>query len=91
MAAGVSGELSGGGRSWSTIATMKMVSSAATDDKTGEVNEISTRKDPENAVQFVSFHSIKTSWGYILAFASTEIAIILACSPLGSSNSSHPI
>jgi hypothetical protein len=49
MAAGVSGEFSGGGRSWSTIATMKMVRSAATDDRTGEVREIRTRKDPEKA------------------------------------------
>jgi hypothetical protein len=59
MAAGVSGELSGGGRSWSTIATMKIVSSAATEDRTGEVNEMSTRKDPENAAQLVS---LVTSW-----------------------------
>ena len=49
MAAGVSGELSGGGSSWSTIATMKMVRRAATEDRTGDVNDIKTRKDPENA------------------------------------------
>jgi hypothetical protein len=42
--------LSGGGSSWSTIATMKIVSSAATEDKTGLVREIRTRNDPENAV-----------------------------------------
>jgi hypothetical protein len=49
IAAGVKGELSGGGRSWSTIATMKMVRSAATEDRTGEVSEIRTRNDPEKA------------------------------------------
>jgi hypothetical protein len=54
MAAGVRGELSGGGSSWSTSATMKIVRSAATDDRTGEVSEISTRKDPENAANDVS-------------------------------------
>jgi hypothetical protein len=50
MAAGVSGELSGGGRSWSTIATMKMVRSAATEDRTGEVREMRARKAPEKAI-----------------------------------------
>ena len=54
MAADVRGELSGGGRSWSTIATMKMVSSAATDESTGEVREMSARKAPENAADDVS-------------------------------------
>lgn len=54
MAAGVRGELSGGGRSWSTSATMKIVRRAATDDRTGEVSEISTRKDPENAAQMIN-------------------------------------
>jgi hypothetical protein len=49
IAAGVKGELSGGGRSWSTIATMKMVRRAATEDRTGEVSEIRTRNDPEKA------------------------------------------
>lgn len=49
MAAGVSGELSGGGRSWSTRATMKMVRSAATEERTGDVREMRTRKDPEKA------------------------------------------
>lgn len=33
----------------STIATKKMVSSAATEDSTGEVREIMTKKDPEKA------------------------------------------
>ena len=51
MAAGVNGELSGGGSNWSTIATIKIVRSAATDDSTGEVSDISTRKDPEKADQ----------------------------------------
>lgn len=51
IAAGVSGELSGGGSNWSTIATMKMVRRAATEDKTGEVRDIRTRKEPENAVE----------------------------------------
>lgn len=36
--------------SQSTIATRKMVSSAATDDRTGDVRDIRTRNDPENAV-----------------------------------------
>ena len=49
IAAGVSGELSGGGRSWSTMATMKIVRSAATDDNTGDVRDIRARKAPENA------------------------------------------
>ena len=31
------------------MATMKIVNSAATDDKTGEVREMRTRKAPENA------------------------------------------
>lgn len=50
MAAGVSGEFSGGGRSWSTIATMKIVRRAATEERTGEVRLMRTRKEPENAV-----------------------------------------
>ena len=54
MAAGVRGELSGGGRSWSTSATMKIVRRAATDERTGEVSEMSTRKDPENAAQMIN-------------------------------------
>lgn len=49
MAAKLSGVFSGGGSSWSMIATMKMVSSAATDDRTGEVRLIKTRKEPEKA------------------------------------------
>jgi len=49
IAAGVSGELSGGGRSWSTSATMKMVRRAATEERTGEVREMSARKAPEKA------------------------------------------
>jgi hypothetical protein len=49
MAAGVSGELSGGGNNWSTIATMKMVRSAATEDRTGLVREMRIRNDPEKA------------------------------------------
>jgi hypothetical protein len=50
MAAGVSGELSGGGSNWSTSATMKMVRSAATEDRTGDVRDMRTRKDPLKAV-----------------------------------------
>jgi hypothetical protein len=49
IAAGVSGEFKGGGRSWSTIATMKMVRRAATEERTGEVSEMRIRKEPENA------------------------------------------
>jgi len=51
MAAGVRGEYSGGGSSWSTNATMKMVRRAATEERTGEVREMRTRKEPENAVE----------------------------------------
>lgn len=51
MAAGVRGEFSGGGSSWSTIATMKMVRRAATEERTGEVSEMRARKEPENAVK----------------------------------------
>lgn len=49
IAAGVSGELSGGGSNWSTSATMKIVSSAATEDSTGLVRLMRTRKEPEKA------------------------------------------
>src|SRR5690242_9354414 len=49
MAALVRGELRGGGSSWSTRATMKMVSRAATEESTGLVREMRTRKEPENA------------------------------------------
>lgn len=35
--------------SQSTIATRKMVNRAATDERTGDVRDIKTRKDPENA------------------------------------------
>jgi hypothetical protein len=50
IAAGVSGELSGGGSNWSTSATMKIVRSAATEDRTGDVREIRARKAPEKAI-----------------------------------------
>ena len=45
-------------RNQSTIATRKMVSSAATDERTGDVREIRTRKDPEKASKgyIISFH-----------------------------------
>ena len=36
-------------RNQSTIATRKIVRSAATDDRTGDVREMSTKNDPENA------------------------------------------
>lgn len=36
-------------RNQSTIATRKIVRRAATDESTGEVREIKTRNDPENA------------------------------------------
>jgi hypothetical protein len=49
IAAGVRGEFSGGGRSWSTIATIKIVRSAATEERTGEVREMSARNAPEKA------------------------------------------
>lgn len=37
-------------RSQSTMATRKIVRSAATDERTGDVREMRTRKDPENAM-----------------------------------------
>ena len=49
MAALVKGEFRGGGSNWSTMATMKMVRRAATEERTGDVRLIKTRKDPENA------------------------------------------
>lgn len=45
-------------RNQSTKATRKMVSSAATEDKTGDVREMRTRKDPENAKK-VSAHTFE--------------------------------
>jgi len=96
MAALVSGEFSGGGNNWSTMATIKMVSSAATEERTGEVREIKMRKEPENAENNVSLENKiprlkEKGQEDILAFASTLITIIHACSPLGRANSSHPI
>ena len=41
----------GGGRSWSTSATKKIVSRAATDERTGDVREIRTRNDPEKTTE----------------------------------------
>ena len=63
MAAPVRGELSGGGSSWSTMATIKMVRSAATEESTGLVSEMRTRKEPENARIQVSIDFQKTSRG----------------------------
>lgn len=37
-------------RNQSTRATRKMVRRAATDDRTGDVREMSTRKEPEKAI-----------------------------------------
>jgi hypothetical protein len=37
-------------RNQSTMATRKMVSNAATDESTGDVREMRTKKDPEKAV-----------------------------------------
>lgn len=36
-------------RSQSTMATRKMVRSAATEERTGDVRDMRTRKEPENA------------------------------------------
>ena len=54
IAAGVSGEFIGGGSNWSTMATMKIVRRAATEEMTGEVSDMRMRKDPENAEGVVS-------------------------------------
>lgn len=43
-------------RSQSTIATMKMVRRAATEESTGDVREMSTRNEPEKAVEQVSIY-----------------------------------
>jgi hypothetical protein len=47
IAAADNGEFRGGGRSWSMMATMKMVRRAATEERTGDVRLIRTRNDPE--------------------------------------------
>lgn len=39
-------------RSQSTTATRKMVRRAATEERTGEVREIRTKKEPENAIPY---------------------------------------
>lgn len=43
-------------RSQSTIATMKMVRRAATEESTGDVREMSTRNEPEKAVEPVNVY-----------------------------------
>lgn len=53
------GVLSGGGSSWSTRATRKIVRRAATEDRTGEVSEMRTRKEPEKTCSLVSNRSRK--------------------------------
>ena len=53
IAAGVSGEYRGSGRSWSTRATIKMVKRAATEERTGEVREIRVRKEPEKTTNML--------------------------------------
>lgn len=47
-------------RSQSTMATRKMVRRAATDERTGDVREMRTRKDPENAAQILASVSSQT-------------------------------
>jgi hypothetical protein len=52
-------EMAAAERAWpvriqSTSATRKMVRSAATEESTGEVSDMSTRKEPEKAVLIVS-------------------------------------
>ena len=49
IVADVNGWFKGGGSSWSTMATMKIVSRAATLERTGEVREMRIRNEPENA------------------------------------------
>ena len=44
----------------STMATRKMVSNAATDERTGEVSDIRTRKEPEKAVGVL----LAFAWGF---------------------------
>ena len=97
MAAPVKGELSGGGSNWSTMATMKMVRSAATEESTGLVSEMRTRKEPEKAgnrsvqISKTKQKNSKRDIQDVLAFANTLMAIIHACSPRGSSNVSQPM
>ena len=54
MAAPESGEFRGGGSNWSIMATMNMVRRAATEERTGEVRDMRTRKDPEKTIWCVS-------------------------------------
>lgn len=61
-AAGVRGLFKGGGRSWSTMATMKMVRRAATEERTGDVREMRVRKEPENAADIVSTRPDTRKW-----------------------------
>lgn len=72
------------------IATMKIVRRAATDDNTGEVREIKTRKEPENAARILVSRFQTKSDENLLALANTEMPIIQACSPRGSSKVSSP-
>lgn len=73
------------------MATMKMVRSAATEERTGEVREMRMRNDPEKARSCQLGFKGRIGEGHILALARTLMAIIQACSPLGKPNSSQPI
>lgn len=53
IAAPDKGVLRGGGRSWSINATRKIVRRAATEERTGEVRDMSIKKEPENTIDKV--------------------------------------
>jgi hypothetical protein len=79
-------------RSQSTIATRKIVRRAATEDRTGEVREMRTRNEPEKAgICCQQVYGRRAFKDNSLALARTEIAIIQAASPFGSSNFSTPV
>lgn len=78
--------LNDAGSSWSIIATMKIVKSAATEDSTGDVRLMRIKNDPENTNSSAS--SVMSS--HLPTFDSTLMAIIQACSPRGNSKTSQP-
>lgn len=81
----------------STMATRNIVRRAATDERTGDVRDIRTRKEPENAVGNVvsilvekRVSDLKNSGCHLLALDKTEIMRNQKASPRGHSNTSSP-
>jgi hypothetical protein len=80
-------------RNQSTRATRKIVRRAATDESTGEVKEMSTRKEPENARRSVSYLLLSREMGIVvnlLALAAMEMRSIHPASPVGNRKVSQP-